>query len=234
MSIPLAGRRLVDLSRPLRTGMTVFPGDPAVRIESAATLEQDGFAVSALHLGSHSGTHVDAPSHSIAGGASIDAVPLGQLIVPLVVLRARDRAPGTVIGWAELESQAELVRAGDAVVVETGWDARFDDADAVDHPSLAPEVAERLLARGVRVIGTDALSPDASRPGPDGAWRLPVHELVLGAGGLILENLAGLAAVPAHGAELIALPLALPGVDGSPVRAVAVLPSEARDTDAAR
>lgn len=214
--------------------MTVFPGDPAVRIESAATLEQDGFAVSALHLGSHSGTHVDAPSHSIAGGASIDAVPLGQLVAPLVVLRARDRAPGSVIGWAELEWQAELVRAGDAVVVETGWDACFDDADAVDHPSLAPEVAERLLARGVRVIGTDALSPDASRPCPDGAWRLPVHELVLSAGGLILENLAGLAAVPAHGAEIIALPLALPGVDGSPVRAVAVLPPEDPGIAAAR
>lgn len=234
MSIPLGGRRVVDLSRPLRTGMTVFPGDPAVSIESAATLEQDGFAVSALHLGSHSGTHVDAPSHSIAGGASIEAVPLETLIAPIIVLRARGRGPGAVIGWGELEPQAEGVRAGDAVVVETGWDERFDRADAVDHPSLAPEVAEQLLARGVRVIGTDALSPDASRPGADGVWRLPVHELVLGAGGLIIENLTGLAAVPASGAELVALPLALPGVDGSPVRAVAVLPPEARGSAAAR
>lgn len=234
MSIPLGGRRIVDLSRPLRTGMTVFPGDPAVSIETAATLEQDGFAVSALHLGSHSGTHVDAPSHSIAGGASIDAVPLALLIAPLVVLRARGRAPGAVIGWPELAAQAEGVRAGDVVVVETGWDEHFDGADAVDHPSLSPEVAERLLTRGVRVIGTDALSPDASRPGPDGTWRLPVHELVLGADGLILENLTGLAAVPARGAELVALPLPLPGIDGSPVRAVAVLPPEARGTADAR
>ncbi len=229
MTARLSGRAVVDLSRPLRTGMTVFPGDPAVSIETAATLEEDDFRVSALHLGSHSGTHLDAPSHSVAGGVAVDGLALDRLIAPLRVLRARDRAAHALISWAELAPQAGDVRPGDAVVVETGWSARFDDADATDHPALAPEVAEHLLARGVTVIGVDALSPDPSRAGEDGLWRLPVHELVLGAGGIIIENLVNLDRVPASGAELLALPLSLPGVDGSPVRAVAVLPSAEGD-----
>ena len=224
MSIRLAGRMVVDLSRPLRSGMTVFPGDPEVSMEVVAQLETHGFRVSALHLGSHSGTHVDAPSHSIDDGAAIDAVPLQMLIGPLRVLRATGRAPRSVITWAELAPQADAVRAGEIVVIETGWDDRFDEPDSVDHPVLAPEVTEQLLSRGVRVIGVDSLSPDASTPADDGSWRLPVHELMLGAGGLIIENLTNLGGVPDTGSELIALPLSLPGLDGSPVRAVAVLP----------
>jgi len=225
VSVPFAGRTVIDLSRPLRSGMTVFPGDPEVAIVPAAELEADGFRVSALHLGSHSGTHVDAPSHSIADGAALDGVSLDLLIGPLRVLRAVGRAPGSTITWDELASQGESACAGEIVVIETGWSAHFDEADAVDHPVLAREVAEQLLARGVRVIGVDALSPDASAADDDGAWHLPVHELVLGAGGLILENLTNLAAAPDTGAEFVALPLNLPGLDGSPVRAIALVSS---------
>ena len=83
---------LIDLSHRIVGGMTVFPGDPEVSIADAATLKDDGFRVSALHLGSHTGTHLDAPSHSIADGASLEAVALEQLIAPLVVLDARDRS----------------------------------------------------------------------------------------------------------------------------------------------
>ena len=63
--------RVVDLSHPVKTGMQVFPGDPSVSCQVATTVEQDGFEVTELHLGTHSGTHMDAPSHIVAGGATI-------------------------------------------------------------------------------------------------------------------------------------------------------------------
>ncbi len=72
MSIPI----LVDLSHPLFTGMPVHPGDPVVQIEPAATIEKDGFSVLSVHMGSQSGTHVDAPFHFLTSGLRIDEIAL--------------------------------------------------------------------------------------------------------------------------------------------------------------
>ena len=211
---------LIDLSHRITGGMTVFPGDPEVSVADAATLEADGFRVSALHLGSHTGTHLDAPAHSIADGATLDDVALEQLIAPLVILDARGRAARESIGLDVLET-APPIGPGDIVAVMTGWDARFGHDSYLEHPVIDVALAEALWQRGVWVLGVDTLNPDASWPGEDGAWHLPVHELWLGRGGVIVENLAHLDRAPAQGAEAIILPLKLDGLDGAPVRAVA-------------
>lgn len=216
---------LIDLSHRIIGGMTVFPGDPVVTVSDAATVAADGFRVSALHLGSHTGTHVDAPAHSIADGATLEAIPLEQLIAPLVVLDARGRAARASIGLEVLET-APSIASGDIVAIMTGWDARFDDASYLEHPVIDVALADALWARGVRVLGVDTLNPDPSWPGEDGAWNLPVHELWLGRGGVIVENLRSLDRVPASGAEAIILPLKLDGLDGAPVRAVARVADE--------
>ncbi|MGY6498038.1 MAG: cyclase family protein [Microcella sp.] len=216
---------LIDLSHRIVGGMTVFPGDPEVSIADAATLKDDGFRVSALHLGSHTGTHLDAPSHSIADGASLEAVALEQLIAPLVVLDARDRSARDTIGPDVLATAPEI-RPGDIVAVSTGWDARFGSDRYLEHPVVDVALATALWERGVRVLGVDTLNPDPSWPGDDGAWHLPVHEFWLGRGGVIVENLAALDRVPPSGAEAIILPLRLDGLDGSPVRAVARVPDD--------
>ena len=126
-------------------------------------------------------------------------------------------------------AHAELISAtpgpGDIVAVMTGWDARFGDESYLEHPVIDVALADALWQRGVRVLGVDTLNPDASWPGEDGAWHLPVHELWLGRGGVIVENLAHLDRAPAQGAEAIILPLKLAGADGAPVRAVARVPN---------
>lgn len=204
--------RLIDLSHPLGTGMPVYPGDPEVAFEHALTVEGDGVAVERLDLGSHSGTHLDAPSHSIAGGRTVDEIPLDLLWGSARILRAEVSA-GKEIGLSHVEVPEALPAI---VCVASGWDRHFGTALAVDHPHLSRELAELLWERGARVLGVDMLSPD---PTSHAAAGMPVHEFWLGNDGVIVENLVGLGGVP-NELTLSLLPLRLTGIDGSPIRAV--------------
>lgn len=211
-------RRVIDLSRPVAAGMTVYPGDPEPRIEPVLTVERDGVAVAMVHLGSHTGTHLDAACHVVAGGAAVEAIALERCLAPLHV--ADVRAAGRRIGPQALSPPREprVIYA-----LWTGWDEHFDGPRALEHPYLTSAAAERLLEWEIALLATDALSPDATRTDdggePDG---FPVHEILLRAGVPIAENLAGLGGAAALAAPTAALlPLNLPGVDGSPIRAVA-------------
>lgn len=83
--MPFKGK-IMDITVPISHSTPVFPGDPEPSIESACTLEKDGCAVSSLSLGSHTGTHVDAPSHILKDGLTIDNLNLENLMGPAVVL----------------------------------------------------------------------------------------------------------------------------------------------------
>ena len=208
--------RVVDLSHPLDDRTQVYPGDPAVRVSAARSLERDGYRVSHLHLGSHSGTHLDAPSHVVADGATVDELPLHLLVGPAVVVDVRDLGPREPVGWERLAAYA---RPGRMLVLHTGWDRFWGSVRYEDHPYLDGEAAWELVAAGVRTVGIDALSLDETH-GED----FPAHAALLSAGGVVVENLTNLAAVDHPEPTLSVLPLPLRGCDGSPVRAVALLP----------
>lgn len=212
---------LIDLSLAVETGMPVYPGDPEVRVSAALTLERDGIAVSRLDLGSHTGTHLDAPSHAIAGGAAVDRLPLEMLAGPARVLRLTGAAQSReLLGIARIAGGVPARLPG-IVCVATGWDTRFLGPEREAHPALDPELADLLWQRGARVLGVDALSPDpTAAAGASCAPGMPVHDLWLGRGGAIVENLTRLTDLPAE-VEIAVLPLRLRGGDGSPVRAVA-------------
>ncbi|WP_413317133.1 cyclase family protein [Agrococcus sp. 1P02AA] len=215
---------IIDLSHPIFRGMPVYPGDPEVATAPATSIAVDGFAVTALQLGTHSGTHVDAPSHSIEGGAVIDEIDPARLVGRARILRVA-ASDGETIGAAALEQQLAAWDNERIALVHTGWDAHWGTARMLQHPSVSLELADALLALGVDVLGVDTLSPDlsdmAAGEARDEPPTLAVHERWLGAGGLIIENLRGLGDVPGETCELIALPLRLQALDGSPVRAVA-------------
>ncbi|KAL7698215.1 putative cyclase [Lotmaria passim] len=82
--------RIVDLSCPLVDRMPVYEGDPPVRITRVCTREKDGWEVRELQLGSHTGTHVDAPIHMHGEGPSLDELPLDRFCGPAVVVRTTD------------------------------------------------------------------------------------------------------------------------------------------------
>jgi kynurenine formamidase len=205
-----------DLSHPIADGMMVYPGDPGVHLAPALELERDGAAVTALELGSHTGTHVDAPSHTVAGGRTMAEVELDELVGDALVLHLDGRlGDGEEYG---LDAIGELPeRVPSIVVVDTGWWRWFGTGRALRHPSMSPDAARELVARGMRVLAVDTLSPDPTDAA--GTTSFPVHEVVLGGDGLIVENVAALEGVPTR-ARIGFFPLRLAG-DGAPVRAVA-------------
>lgn len=208
---------LRDLSHPIQHGMPVYPGDPEVRIEPALALDPDGVGVTSVAMGSHSGTHVDAPAHTVPGGRDMADVALDELVGEAIVLRVPGLAEGERYGWSRLEAHARVPeRVPPIVIIETGWARWFGEDRRLRHPALAPEAAAELLRRGMRVLAVDTLSPDPTGGADD---ALPVHEVVLGADGLIVENLCGLEGLPAR-VRVGFFPLRLAG-DGAPVRAVA-------------
>lgn len=215
--------RIVDLSQPIRTGMQVYPGDPEVAVGTVATVEEDGYQVASLRLGSHTGTHLDAPLHSVTGGAAVDDIELGRLVGPAIVVDCTGREPHATITWEDVRGPlVDRLQGGPEtamVLFRTDWSVHFGTQRYLDHPVLAADVADGLLARGVTLMGTDTLNPDSTLRN-EGV--LPFHARFQGEGGLILENLANLAAVDWSHPVVSVLPLALAGVDGSPVRAVAL------------
>lgn len=207
--------RMRDLSHPIADSMMVYPGDPGVHLAPALELDRDGAAVTALHLGSHSGTHVDAPAHTVAGGRTMDRVALEELVGEALVIRVPGLADRATIGVDDLGELPERVPS--IVVIDTGWAAHFGTERALRHPAVGVEAARLLVERGMRVLGVDTLSPDPTDAA--GTTEFPVHGVVLGGDGLIVENLTGLDALPSR-VRIGIFPLRL-AVDGAPARAVA-------------
>ena len=251
----------IDLTQLLDLKTPVYPGDPPFSCRQSHTVPRDGCSVHALSCSSHVGTHIDAPSHFLVDGATVDQLPLSTLILPALVLDVSHKKARECIAWDTIEPAADRIRPGIAVIFRTGWsrfwdrtitttpgpDPRGPSHHYFDHPWLATDVAERLLALGVRVVGIDTMSPDQSPLPPSSAVGRgnetvtegeegPItdygfHLTFLGAGGLIVENLTNVdtlltaqdAAKPDTEVVISLLPLKISGCDGAPVRAVAWL-----------
>lgn len=203
---------IYDLTRTLASGMPVYSGDPEVQIVAGGA---PPWQVSALHLGSHSGTHVDAPLHYFADGRGIGAFPLERFIAPGIVVDARGYAEDAPIG-ADILAGADL-HPDMIVVIRTGWEAFWQDARYFRHPYLSADLTHALVERHVSLVAVDALNVDSTVGGGEMA-----HAILLGADILIAENLCNLDALHCGQAYMFAiLPLALGAVDGAPARALA-------------
>lgn len=211
----------VDLSISVVTGMPVYPGDPPVEVTPALTVPEAGVNVARLHLGSHTGTHVDAPYHVDDAWPRLADLPLERFTGPAVVMDVRGLPPRTPIGPEHLPRG---LRPGAVLLVATGWSRYWGTPDYLAHPYLTAEICAQITAAGVRTVGIDALSVDRTpEPGAED-FSLEAHRALLGTGGVIAENLTGLdqvARAPAE-AEVFLFPLRLTG-DGAPARAVARL-----------
>ena len=206
---------VVDLTRPLSPRASVVEGDPPVTITRVLSHDQAGYQVTAICLGSHSGTHMDAPRHFFPKGATLDSYPADRLVRPGWVVDVRPPAspPGSTPG--STGEAATRIEAG--LLAARLKDAHLEPGDFLllwtDGALLADDAAPLLLHSGAGLVGTDAPSLDDP--------PYPAHHLLLGAGLLFAENLTNLDKLGPGRVMCAFLPLSIPEADGAPMRAVA-------------
>lgn len=204
---------IYDITVPIRAGMPIYEGDPVLNIEPWSELARgDSANVSLLHLGAHTGTHVDAPAHFIEGGAKIDSLPLESLIGPARVLRVPDSFTEIT---PDLLSTFDLTGV-ERIIFHTRNSAFWSEGFRKDFTALTPEGAEMLVDLGVKLAGNDYLSIEKFRSG-----HHQTHLTLLRKGVVIVEGL-NLSGVPEGDYELICLPLKIAegAGDGAPARVV--------------
>lgn len=152
--------RLIDLSQPMYDGCPNCPAHPPVRSDIIATHETDGWRVELLTLASHTGSHVDAPLHKLAGTASLDDLPLETWIGPARIADLRDAAEDEPITADRLAAALPDFAADTITLLATGWgDRRTKDDVWLNHsPYLTPDGAQWLVDRGARGVGIDHFS----------------------------------------------------------------------------
>ncbi|NTU58598.1 MAG: cyclase family protein [Chlorobiaceae bacterium] len=210
---------IVDLSHAIKADMPVWPGTPQPEFAPLCSIGRDGFAEQSIRLSSHTGTHLDAPSHIIEGGDSLDRIDIGQFYGKGMLIDLRDAA-GSIVPLEALKCFGPLISECDFILLHTGW-SRFWGHEGYNsgYPVLAQEAASWISGFSIKGIGADAPSFDLS----DSA-HYPVHRQLLGAGVLLIENLTNFSSLPETGFFLSVLPLPVEGADASPVRAVALVP----------
>lgn len=205
---------LYDVSMPIHSSMLVWDGDPKVSITPVATVAKDGVALSHFSFGNHTGTHVDAPSHFLENGNTIDKIPLKKLIGKCRVLDL------THIDHNEIlvsDIAAYNIQKGERILFKTGNFVLLKNPEfPKNYISLSLPAAEFLAEKGVVLVGTDFLGIEKkSSPGH------PVHKKLLSNSIIVVEGL-NLEMVPEDEYEMICLPLNVIGVDGAPARVVLI------------
>ena len=210
--------RIVDLSQHYDDEMPIFPGLPQPSFRPIARVEEDGYAMSEYHLLNHIGTHVDAPSHQIAGGDSLDDIGLERLVTEAVTLDVSARAPGPVT-VGELQPHLDKIRAGDIVFLYSNNGRRWgSEAYWTGWSYPDAEASHALIDKGISAIGFDGPSAD-----PVDSTTFDLHRIWLGAGRLIIENATNLDHLPERTAVVVA-PLKVRAANGAPVRIFALVP----------
>ena len=202
----------LDISVPIRDAMVHWPGDPSVRVERVHSMERgDAANLSAISMGVHTGTHMDAPLHFIREGKGIDDIPLD-----VVVGRARVIEIYDTESIKPEELTRHRLRRGERILFKTPNSSRVWKTDAFveDFVFISKEAASFLAERGVRVVGVDYLSV-----GEYHGEGQEIHRRLLSAGIWLIEGL-DLSLVEPGRYYLICLPLRIDKGEGAPARAI--------------
>jgi kynurenine formamidase len=196
----------IDLSVVITDDLPIYPGDPAVRIEPAAKYVSEGYNDHVLSIGTHAGTHIDAPLHMINHGKTLEHYPVDAFV-------GRGRYV-KVNGEFDLNAvRAAGIQPGDIVIFDTGMSSAYNEPDYFEkYPHMPEDVAQYLIDQKVKMVGADTCSPDAP--------PFAIHKLLLGADILVIENLTNLSGLAGKEFTVYALPIKLQ-VDGAPARVIA-------------
>lgn len=210
-------KKIIDLTIPISDKTPIYPGDPTPSITRIKNFDPDGYHLSLLKMGAHTGTHVDAPYHFFEDGKKISEIPLQQFMGRGILFDVRGKEKARAITLEDVKEKIEKSSEDDIALFLTGWSEHLGTDLYFEHPYLDSALIQDLLGRGIKTFFIDALSIDP----PDGS-SFAGHDAILGANGVIGENLTNLEKIDFVNPLIVALPLKIDDCDGSPVRAVAI------------
>lgn len=227
---------LIELTHVLTSESPTWNGSCGFHLEIKKDYDQT-FRVQQIKMHAGIGTHMDAPSHCNPDGRSIAEIPLEQFILPACVIDVSLKAGADYeISVEDIENHERkhgIIPQGSLVLGHTGW-SRFwaypsayrnvDETGQMHFPAFSRQAAAYLLTRDIAALAIDTLSPDCLDR------TFPVHQMILGAGKYIIENVADCAALPERGAYVIALPLRAHDATESPIRLIGIVPPSLQDS----
>jgi len=221
--------KIYDLTHTIDTNIPTWDGKCGYHPKKVADYSDGGFRVFEYNLVAGCGTHMDAPSHKIPGGATIDKINVHNFVAPLCIVDVSHKTSKDYVVSVDDIKECEKkqgISAGSFVIINTGWHKYWntpahysgvDDKGVRHFPAISTDAADCLRDLNISGVGVDTLGPETGENG------FPVHDILLGAGKIIVENLTIPAEVPDTGATVIILPLKLKGGSESPVRAIALV-----------
>ena len=216
---------IVDLSMHIEEGMQTFPTHwhPLVEITQLGRHGLENRETRKLVLGTHTGTHIDAPRHFIPGGVTVDQIPLEQMVGPASVLDLTTFGAGMEVGPEDL-ARTLGKRSATRVLMRFDWDRSLGTmAYYNDSPFLSEDAAQWLVDKGCRLLGMDTAMPDNPKNGRNCSKDSPNHKILLGSGAILVEYMVNLAALNQPVVQLVVAPMKIRSGDGAPVRAFAIL-----------
>ncbi len=227
--------QVIDLTMKITPSMKVFPGSPQPCFIPWSRFDLHGYDSEAMFMSTHTGTHVDAPSHFKPGLASIDMISADRLVSNATLIRVEKTANQLI----ERQDLGDQIRQGDAVVIATGWESRSGNSNYMsENPGLSEQAAQYLARKKVNAVAIDSPSIDA---GAD-TKKFVAHNILLSSNILVVENLCNLDKVVRRSSNnstknssataaadttftftIIISPLKLGGATGSPARVFALL-----------
>lgn len=198
--------KYIDLSVDINENTPVYPGDPPTKIQPGGILEKNGYQDHYLCIGTHAGTHIDAPSHMIKNGKNLKEIPLEQFIGNGIVINIDKKFDMEIIKKAP-------IKKGDIVLFNTGMSKLYHRSAYYDnYPAMTEELSHYLVNKEIKMVGVDMCSVDHE--------PFPVHRILLKNNILIIENLTNLAQLEGKEFIIYAFPIKLQ-IDGAPARVIA-------------
>lgn len=192
-----------------------------VVFEPLGKIAKEGRNTHRITLGTHTGTHMDAPFHFLQDSFKIDEVDISLFIQPCALLNLTDKKEGMEITEQDLDRYGHLLNKVHAAALFTGWSSKWMTPGFYGlWPSLTEGAAHYLLEKGIRLLAMDVPSPDSAKMIQAGCDS-PVHKILMQKGVILVEYLTNLDRINKEIFTLYAFPLKLKGLDGSPARVIA-------------
>jgi kynurenine formamidase len=209
--------KVTDLTQEISPQTKVFPGYPQPHFIQWAKFDVHGYDSEIMFLSTHTGTHIDAPSHFVRNGKSIDQIQVDRFISKALLFKI-PKGSNETINISDIINEQQQIEKNDTIIFSTGWEKRINEYNYLSNPGLSEEVAKLLVSKQVNMIGIDGPSIDVSiNP------EFPVHKILLSNDILIIENLCNLETFEhCSRFEFMASPLKLREASGSTIRAIAI------------